>query len=285
MLRPSHRFLLLFVWLLASTAYGQNAAWTQPYEPFRIAGNLYYVGTYDLACYLVVTPKGNVLINTGLAESTAQIRTNIQKLGFKFSDIRILLNTQAHFDHLGAMAEIKKLTGARLMINEGDAQVVTDGGKSDYALSGPTNAFAPAKVDRVLHDGDSIVMGGTSIVALHHPGHTKGSTSFLINVKDETRSWKVLIANMPTILPQVRLMGMPAYPRVGEDFKHTLEAMKQVQFDLWVASHASQFDLHKKRKPGDAHRPEIFSNREEYIAELNDLEQEYNERLAGEKKK
>jgi metallo-beta-lactamase class B len=110
--------------------------WSKPYPPFQIAGNLYYVGTFDLACYLIVTPQGNILINTGLADSAPIIKANIEDLGFSFADIKILLTTQAHFDHMGAMAAIKKMTGAKMMIDAGDAGVMADGGRSDYALGG-----------------------------------------------------------------------------------------------------------------------------------------------------
>nr|WP_197901664.1 MBL fold metallo-hydrolase [Rhodocytophaga rosea] len=115
--------------------------WSTPYSPFRIAGNLYYVGTYDLACYLITTPKGSILINTGLASSQPLIKASIESLGFQFSDIKILLTTQAHYDHLGAMAAIKKATRAQMMINAKDASVLKDGGKSDYALGGKTSSF------------------------------------------------------------------------------------------------------------------------------------------------
>jgi metallo-beta-lactamase class B len=120
-----------------------NAEWSKPYQPFRIVGNLYYVGTYDLACYLITTPKGNILINTGLASSATQIKENIKTLGFKFSDIKILLNTQAHYDHLGAMAAIKKQTRAKLLVNEKDAAEVKSGGSTDYALGGNSSTFEP----------------------------------------------------------------------------------------------------------------------------------------------
>jgi len=258
-------------------------SWSKPYEPFRIAGNLYYVGTYDLACYLIVTPKGNILINTGLAESVPMIRTSVEKLGFKFTDIKILLNTQAHYDHVAGMAEIKKLTGAKMMINENDAQVLEDGGNSDFIFGGKGSTFTPVKADRLLHDRDTVKLGDTKLVALNHPGHTKGSTSFLLNVKDEKRTWSVLIVNMPTILDDTKLLGMPSYPNVGKDYEYTLGAMKKIQFDLWVASHASQFSLHNKRKPGDGYHPEIFNDRTAYDTMVNDLEKEYLKRLKSEK--
>ena len=152
-----------------------STEWSKPYQPFRIAGNLYYVGTYDLACYLIITTQGNILINTGLAASAALIKKNIKTLGFQFADIKILLTTQAHYDHLSAMAAIKKATGAQLMVDEKDAAVMEDGGRSDYALGGKASTFEPLKPDRLLQDNDTIYLGDMNLVMLHHPGHTKGS--------------------------------------------------------------------------------------------------------------
>jgi len=289
MLNIFRRSLSLSLLLAAfvSVSFGQghsypyyDPSWSKPYEPFRIAGNLYYVGTYDLGCYLITTPKGHVLINSGLSESPSMIQKNVEALGFKFADIKILLTTQGHYDHVAGLAEIKKLTGAKMMVQEGDAQVLADGGHSDFIFGNNEAAFfAPIKVDRVLHDGDTIQIGGTTLLVLHHPGHTKGSTSYLVDVKDEKRSWKVLIANMPSILSETKVTGMPAYPNVGKDYQHTFESLKKLQFDLWVASHAGQFGMHAKHKPGDPYRPEVFADRKSYDALVNRLEQEYEKRL------
>jgi len=255
--------------------------WAAAYQPFRIAGNLYYVGTYDLASYLVTTPQGHILINTGLAASAPMIKANVEALGFKCSDIKILLTSQAHFDHVGAMAAIKKMTGAKFMVDAGDSAVVTDGGSSDYALGGHGLMFQPVKIDRILHDKDVIELGGMKITMLHHPGHTKGSCSFLFDVKDNRRSYKVLIANMPTIVTEQNFNNIPAYPEITRDYTYTLAAMKKLRFDLWVAAHASQFDLHKKHKPGDAYNPAAFMDRKGYDEELADLQKELDEKLQG----
>jgi len=260
-----------------------DSSWSKPYEPFRIAGNLYYVGTYDLGCYLITTPKGHVLINSGLRESAPLIRKNVEALGFKFTDIKILLTTQGHYDHVAALAEIKKITGAKMMVHEGDAQVLADGGHSDFVFGkNEAASFAPIQVDRILHDRDTIQIGGTNILVLHHPGHTKGSSSYLLDVKDEKRSWKVLIVNMPSILTETKLTGMPAYPNVGKDYQYTFESLKKLQFDLWVASHAGQFKMHDKRKPGDPYNPEVFVDRKGYDDLVNSLESTYNRRLKSE---
>jgi metallo-beta-lactamase class B len=249
--------------------------WTRPYEPFRIAGNLYYVGTADLGCYLIVTPAGNILINTGIGSSRKIIQENIEKLGFRVSDIRILLTTQVHYDHVGAMAEMKKLSGAKLMVDAADAPVMEDGGNSDYEYGGKGWLFMPAKVDRRLNNNDTVSLGGTQLVMLHHPGHTKGSCSFMLTVKDQKRPYRVLIANMPTIIVEKGLNEVHTYPGMSADYAYTLRSMKALQFDLWVASHGSQFDLEAKHKPGTAYNPMIFAGRKDYDASLRDLEQAY----------
>jgi metallo-beta-lactamase class B len=254
--------------------------WSRDYQPFRICGNLYYVGTYDLACYLITTPQGHILINTGLAGSELMIRSHIEALGFKFSDIKILLATHAHFDHVGAMAEIKKITGAKMMINENDAPILADGGNSDYIFGGKGRTFQPVKADRLLRGNDTIKLGEMQIVALHHPGHTKGACSFLFDVKDKHRTYRVLIANMPSILDGVK-PGMAGYPDVAKDYAYTLDAMKTLQFDIWLASHASQFGLHQKRKPGDVYHPDVFIDRHGYDAALGDLQKTYLEKLGN----
>jgi metallo-beta-lactamase class B len=253
--------------------------WTKDYEPFRIAGNLYYVGTYDLGCYLITTPEGHILINTGLEESADMIRKHVEALGFKFSDIKILLTTHVHFDHVGAMATVKKMTGAKMMVNQYDAPVLADGGTSDYLMGGKNPTFAAVKADRLLHDHDTVALGGTKVIALQHPGHTKGSMSYLLDVHDEHKTYRVLIANMPTVIVEGKMSEVTAYPNIIKDYKYTFDAMKKVKFDLWVASHTSQFDLDKKHKPGDKYRPEAFADRKGYDTHLEELRKGYLKKL------
>lgn len=282
MLRSIFKKTLLTVIVLFA-AYFANAQntppeWSTPYQPFRIAGNLYYVGTYDLACYLITTSEGLILINTGLANSVEMINKNIETLGFKPADIRILLTTQAHNDHMSGMAAIQRLTGARMMVDRGDSSVVADGGRSDYAL-GNDYYYEPVKIDRILNNRDTIKLGDASLLMLHHPGHTRGSCSFLFDVRDEQRSYRVLIANMPTIVTSKKFSEIPAYPGIAKDYAYTLREMKKLSFDIWLASHASQFKLHTKHKPGDKYNPAAFMDKAGYDAELKDLQHEYSKRL------
>ncbi|MBX3241442.1 MAG: subclass B3 metallo-beta-lactamase [Chitinophagaceae bacterium] len=254
------------------------ADWSKPYEPFRIVGNLYYVGTYDLAAYLVVTGKGNILINTGLADSKQLIKNSIEKLGFKYTDTRILLTTQAHYDHLGAMAAIKKETGAEFWVNQKDAPEAKSGGATDYELGYLGVSFAPVKPDKLLQDKDIIQLGDTKLTMLHHPGHTKGSSSYLLEVTDESGTFKVLIANIPTIITSRKFSEVSEYPEIKQDLSYTLTAMQELNFDLWVASHASQFGLHKKRQPGEPYNPRIFADRKGYDLALENVKKIFRER-------
>jgi len=260
----------------------KHPEWTRPFPPFRIVGNLYYVGTADLACYLIVTSGGNILINTGLASSEPQIIANIKTLGFRISDTKILLTTQAHFDHLGAMAAIKKITKAKMMVDEGDAAVVADGGLSDYDLKGDVRTFTPVKVDRILHNSDIIKLGNMNLTILHHPGHTKGSCSYLFDVKDNERSYRVLIANMPTIVTDKKFSDIASYPNIAKDYAYTLKAMKNLTFDIWLASHGTQFDLLSKHKPGSPYDPSAFADKKNYYNQIDELQAEYDKKIAVE---
>ena len=253
--------------------------WSQATEPFRIAGNLYYVGTYDLASYLIVTEKGNILINTGLANSLSIIKENIKALGFNYKSIKILLLTQAHFDHLGAMAEIKKETGAKLYVDDKDADVLETGGKSDYELGKYGVSFKPVKPDILLKNDDKIKLGSTTLTMLHHPGHTKGSCSFIFDTKDKNSSYKILIANMPSIIVDRKFSEIASYKDIQKDYTETFKAMKRLDFNLWVASHASQFDLHEKRKSGDAYNPKVFMDKSVFFENLRDLENDFLEKI------
>ncbi|MFC4210211.1 subclass B3 metallo-beta-lactamase [Pedobacter lithocola] len=291
MLKFKNIFLVCLAFFISISAFSQNVKepsgtpkeWSAGYTPFRIAGNLYYVGTYDLACYLITTTKGNILINTGLSSSAALIKKNIEQLGFKFSDTKILLTTQAHYDHMGAIAEVKRLTGAKFMVDEGDASVLKDGGKSDYALGGKESSYAPIIADKLLKNNDVITLGNFSIKMLHHPGHTKGSCSFIFSTLDKNRSYKVLIANMPSIVTEKNFEDVKEYPEIAKDYAYTFKSMKMLNFDIWLASHASQFNLHQKHKPTDGYHPEVFVDRNGYLQALNELEKAFKQKLKNRK--
>lgn len=272
--------LLLILFVSFSVHAQDNPEWTRPYEPFRVVGNVYYVGTYDLACYLIVTPKGNILINTGLASSADMIKSSVEKLGFKMKDIKILLTTQCHYDHVAAMASIKKSTGAAMMVNKDDAPVLAEGGKTDHAFGDRQSFwFESVKADKLLNDGDVIELGDTKITMLDHPGHTKGSASYMMDVKDEGKTYRLLLVNLPTIVISKKFSEVTSYPDIADDYAKTLAKLKDLRFDLWISSHASQFNLHSKRKPGDKYNPQVFADRAGYDTAVKEMQAAFDRKM------
>ncbi len=271
--------------IFSAWASAQSADWSRPFEPFRIVGNVYWVGTYDLSSYLISSPQGHIVINTGLADSAAQIAGNIQKLGFKLNDVKILTATHAHWDHVAALAALKKLTGARMYMSAPDADVLESGGRSDFRWGDdPSARFDPVAVDQRLKDGDTISLGDNKLTLHIHAGHTKGSSSFTFTVNDGTRSYRVGIVNMGSINPGVRISGMPGFPDIGDAYARTFAAQKAMTLDIWLSSHASQFRLHDKHRPGDPYDPTRFIDPAGFRAAVEGLEKTYRQQLASERK-
>jgi metallo-beta-lactamase class B len=234
------------------------------FPPFRILGNLYYVGDDDLASYLVVTTQGSILINTGFEFSVPDIRSRIKTLGFRFADIKILLVTHAHSDHAAGMATMKKLTGAKMLAMEQEAPLLESGGKTDY-LFGSNGWFNRVKVDRVFNDSDKIELGGTELTAHLTPGHTKGSTSYTLDIAEGGRTYHVLIANLGTINPGTVLLHNPEYPAIADDYARTFRILRELPCDVFLTSHASQFGLFSKYRPGMPYSPERFLDQGIYL--------------------
>jgi metallo-beta-lactamase class B len=276
--------LLVMLPMRAQNLASMMEEWRKPFPAHRVVGNVYYVGTNDLACFLIATPEGHMLVNTGLADSVPMIQKSIESLGFRFEDVKILLTTQVHFDHVAAMQEIKKLTGAKMLATAGDAPVLEDGGKSDYHL-GKDYWFAPVKVDGVLQDGQKITLGKTEVTVLLHPGHTKGSVSYSLAIPEGGKTYRVLIANMGSINSGVALVGNKKYPAIAEDYARTFKSQKSLECDVFLASHASQYRLHEKYKPGAEYKPETFVDPAGYRRAVENAEASYLEQLARDQKK
>jgi metallo-beta-lactamase class B len=268
--------------MLAQGAVVTSPEWSRPFAAHRVVGNVYYVGTYDLACFLVVTPQGNILINTGLMDSVPLIRKSIADLGFKLEDVHWLLTTQAHFDHVAAMAEMKRLTGARLLASQADAVLLEDGGKSDFHF-GPEYGYTPVKVDERIDDGQKLRLGGVELTAYLHAGHTRGSMSYGLTVKERGKEYRVLIANIGSINPGVKLLGNKRYPQIADDYARTFERQKALSCDIFLSSHASQYGLHKKYTPGAAYDPQRFVDPEGYRQAVASAEGNYRRQLAEER--
>jgi len=221
--------------------------WTEPFPAFRIAGNLYYVGSKGLASYLITTPEGHILINSNLEASVRMTRESVESLGFKFDDIKILLISHAHFDHCAGSASIKQLTGAKYMVMEGDVDVVESGGMNDFQYGNdPTTLYPATKVDRVLHDGDRVKLGDATLTARLTPGHTKGCTTWNMVVTEFSKQRDVVIIGSPNVNPGYKLVGNTAYPRIAEDFEKTFRVLKSLPVDYFLGAHGSYFGLEEK---------------------------------------
>jgi metallo-beta-lactamase class B len=286
--------LLVFacaILILSPGAFGQSAStpanpeWIKPLPPFRMIGNVYWVGTYDLSTYLITTPRGHILINNGLLQTVPQIKTGVEQLGFKLADVKIITATHGHFDHVAGLAELKRMTGARVMMSEQDAELLESGGKSDFRFGDdPAARFEPAKVDRRLKDGDKIELGNVILTTHHHPGHTKGATSFTFEVRENNQTYRVGIMNMPSINPGVRVSGMPKFPDITQAYARTFHDQKEIRIDVWLASHAAQFDMHKKYQQGDAYDPNRFVDPDGFQKAVARLEGVYLNQLANERR-
>ena len=251
------------------------------FPPFRILGNLYYVGDDDLASYLIVTPKGNILINTGFEFSVPEIRSRVKTVGFRFADIKILLVTHAHSDHAAGMATMKRLTGAKMLAIEQEAPLLESGGKTDY-LFGSNGWFNAVKVDRRFTDGDKIELGGMELTAHLTPGHTKGSTSYTFDIAEDGRTYHVLLANLGTINPGTVLLHNPDYPAIAEDYQRTYEVLRELPCDVFLTSHAGQFGMFAKYRPGTPYNPDAFLDPGIYLRVIDREESAFHRQLEEE---
>lgn len=263
----------------------QQPSWTEPFPPHRIAGNLYYVGSEDLASYLIVTPQGNILINSSLESSPPLIRKSIEKLGFKFSDTKILLISHAHWDHDAGSARILKETGAKYMVMAEDVPVVESGGRKDFHYGkSPEDLYPPAKVDRVLHDGDEVRLGGTVLTAHLTPGHTKGCTTWTMKVVDGGKSYNVVIIGSPNVNPGYKLVGNKAYPQMAQDYEKTFRVLKSLPCDIFLGAHGGYYGMVAKYARLKQEGMKVFVDPQGYKDYVADRERAFQTELAKQTK-
>jgi metallo-beta-lactamase class B len=224
---------------LAATLFAQpkpgNPEWTHPFLPYRVIANVYYVGSKDLASYLITTPQGHILINSNLESSVPLIKQSVEKLGFRFRDIKILLISHAHFDHCAGSALIKKLTGAKYMVMDADVPEVEDGGRSDFRYNGsPEMFYKPTRVDRILHDGEEVRLGTTVLTAHLTPGHTKGCTTWTFPVTENGKTYNVVVVGSPNVNPGYQLVHNSRYPQIAQDYERMFQALKSLPCDVFL---------------------------------------------------
>ena len=242
----SVRWRLVRVILLSLAALGTVFAqsdWDEPFPPHRIADNLYYVGSKGLATYLITTGKGHILINSSFERTVPIIRANVEKLGFKFSDIKILLASHAHSDHVEGHALIKELTGARVEVMEGDAGVIASGGRGQYLYK---QIWKPCTVDRVLKDGDTVTLGEATVTARLTPGHTRGCTTWTMQASDGGKARNVVIIGSPNVNPGYQLANNRDYPEIADDFTKTFRLLKSLPCDIFLGAHGNYYGMEEK---------------------------------------
>jgi metallo-beta-lactamase class B len=221
--------------------------WTEPFPPFRIAGNLYYVGSKGLASYLVTTSQGHILINSDLEANVPMLEASIAQLGFKFSDVKILLISHAHWDHDAGSAKVKALTGAKYMVMDADVSVVESGGATDFHYGADSAMrYPPVRVDRVLHDGDKVTLGDAVLVAHLTPGHTKGCTTWTLTARDGPRTYHAVIICSPNVNAGYKLVDNTKYPGIASDYERMFRVLESLPCDLFLGAHGAYFDLDAK---------------------------------------
>ena len=261
-MRTVFQRLLIVLMLLASLAVSENTLlgqandWLQPFPPFRIAGNLYYVGSRGLASYLVTTSEGHILINSNLEESVPMLRASIEKVGFKYNDLKIVLISHAHFDHNAGSALIKKQTGAKYMVMAEDVSAVESGGTTDFNYGNDKGTYYPrTTVDRTLRDKDEVKLGDAVLVAHLTAGHTKGCTTWTMKVRDGGTTYDAVIVCSPNVNPGYKLVNNAAYPGIADDYARMFRTLTSLPCDLFLGAHGSYFELEAKygrMQKGDA---------------------------------
>jgi metallo-beta-lactamase class B len=249
----------------------------QPVAPFHIIGNVYYVGASDITSYLMVTPAGDILLDGGFVETAPMIEANIQKLGFKLSDVKYILSSHEHLDHAGGISELRRATGAKFVALEQEVPGLTEG-----------KSFPAAKPDRVIHDGDSVKIDTEVMTAHSTPGHTRGCTTWTTTVHDGTQSYQVVFVGSASVLPMYRLIDQPGspatYPGIEQDYQKTFQVLRSLACDVFLGAHGSFYSLAQKRgvmekKP--AQNP--FIDPWGYQAYILDTEAVFQKKLAAER--
>jgi metallo-beta-lactamase class B len=249
--------------------------WNEPFEPFRVAGNIYYVGTNRMALFLIATPEGHILLDSGFEASVPLLQRNVESLGLHFQDIKILLASHAHIDHVQGHELVRRLTGARVLASAADAPVIASGGKGDWAY-GTAYAWVPCPVDGIVEDGQAVTLGGVTMVAHLTPGHTRGATTWTTTVDEDGQRLAVVFYASGTIPPGAHLAGNREYPQAIADYERSFATWRALPCDLFLGAHGTFFGLEPKWKRLKAGaRPNPFIDPQGYRRAIDDAEKQF----------
>jgi metallo-beta-lactamase class B len=258
--------------LPAQTNPATRAEWNRPVKPFRIVGNIYYVGMAGVSSFLIVTPAGDILLDGGLPESAQPIERNIAALGFHITDVKYLLNSHAHFDHAGGLAELKQASGAQMVASHADTPVLSSGRQPGFPPS------KPIKVDREIGDGETVELDGAVLTAHLTPGHTKGCTTWTMPVQDSGRTLNVVFYCSTSVVD--KLVNNGAYPRIAADYEATFQKLRALPCDVFLGAHPGFFNMNEKLERMKAGGANPFIDPAGYRAYLDRSEQDFRQALA-----
>jgi metallo-beta-lactamase class B len=258
----------------------QDFDWNQPFKPFRVIANIYYVGTNDLACYLITTPSGHILLDTALEQSHSIVSGNIEALGFKLKDIKIILSSHAHFDPVAGHADMKAATGAKVFASEKDADILESGGTKSFF---PLTPYKPVKVDRRLKDGDIVKLGDVQMQLHLTPGHTEGNSAWTTVINEDGKKLDVVFAASMSINPGVHMVNFKPWPNIADVYARSFETLKKLHCDVFLGPHARFFNMAEKvqrMNTNSATNP--FIDPDGYQNFLGNFERAYKEQIKHE---
>lgn len=223
-------------------------AWKAPVPPRHLVGNLYYVGAIGVSSYLITTPDGHLILDSGFEETVPIIERGVKELGFDLKDVKLILSSHAHIDHTGGHAALKRLTGAKVAASEADARVLESGGAEDFIpMPKDLVTYEPVKVDREVRDGEVVELGGVKLIANVTPGHTRGATTWTMDVEEGGKSYRVVFFSSASINPGTRLTGPDAaYPEIAHDLERAFARFREMKCDIFLAPHGGQFAMAEK---------------------------------------
>lgn len=266
---------ILLVFTLCSIGFAQNsadqrAAWNQPVKPFRIIGNIYYVGAANVSSFYINTPQGAILLDGGLPETAPLIEKSIAELGFSIRDVKFLLNSHAHFDHCGGLAELKKLSGAQMIASERDRPVLV-------SAQGGFAPFPAVKVDRVIGDKQTVQLGDVTLTAHLTPGHTKGCTTWTMPVTEGGKTYQVVFYCSTSVVD--KLVNNSDYPGIVSDYMRSFAELRKMPCDVFLGPHGGFFNLDAKRKQLEAGKLDAFVDPTEMQKYVEQSEQSFRKQL------
>lgn len=263
----------------------QFDSWKLPVPPRHLIGNINYVGAAGISSFLITSPQGHILIDTGFEETVPQTQKGIEQLGFRLQDIKFILSSHAHVDHVGGHALMKRLTGATIVSSEADARLMADGGENDFSpFPKDLMKYTPIKADRIIRDGEQITLGDIKLTAHLTPGHSRGATTWVMQVAEEGKQYNVVFFSSVGVVRGTGLVTSPAYPGIVEDYEATFKKMKELPCDIYLAPHGGQFAMSRKFQQLDQGvKPNPLIDPEGWKRMIAEAETSYRNQLAAQK--